>query len=88
MKGPPQEKDLIDYENGLINIIDKTETRQNNNKFQKQLRNDIKSINKSNNLFIQTDKSRTINKMESINYKNLIKKGKILLHNYQLRIRK
>ena len=43
-----------------------------NNKFQSNLRNDIKQIRRRNNLFISTDKSRNIYKVSKANYERMM----------------
>ena len=51
-------KKLVPFENDMMGMIKNLEFKRVNNEFQSNLRNDIRQIRESNNLFVSTDKSR------------------------------
>ena len=57
---PPQHKDLIQFENDIIELIKSVTFRKLLHKFQNTLQNDINSIKKSKNMLIFADKTRNI----------------------------
>ena len=64
-KSPPSVRDLVPFENDMMDIIKSLEFKRVNNEFQSNLRNDIRQICKNNNLFVLADKSRNIFKVSS-----------------------
>ena len=63
MKCPPSVRELVPFENDMIDMIKNIELKSVNNEFQSNLRNDIRQICRRNNLFISADKSRNIYKV-------------------------
>ena len=57
-KCPSSVKQLVPFENDMMDMIKNLEFERVNNEFQSNLRNDIRQIRESNNLFVSTDKSR------------------------------
>ena len=56
-KCPLQHKELIDFENGLLELVKNVTFIKVYNNFHDQPNKDIKSIRKSNNVFIFADKT-------------------------------
>ena len=69
---PPQHRDLIQFENDIIELIKRVTFRKLHNKFQNALRNDINSIKKSRNMFIFADKTRNICETDKDMYLKLL----------------
>ena len=65
---PPQHKDLIQFENDIIELIKSVTFRKLHNKFQNTLRNDLNSINKCRNMFIFASKTRNIYETDKDTY--------------------
>ena len=57
-KCPSSVKKLVPFENDTMDMIKNLEFKRVNKEFQSNLRNDIRQIRESNNLFVSTDKSR------------------------------
>ena len=57
-KCPSSVKKLVPFENDMMDMIKNLEFKRVNNEFQSNLRNDIRQIRESNNLFVSTDRSR------------------------------
>ena len=53
-------KELVPFENDMMDMMKNLEFKRVDNEFQSNLRNDIRQIRRSNNLFISADKSRNI----------------------------
>ena len=68
-KCPPQHKDLIQFENDLLELIKSVKLK---NQFLDQLHKDISSIKKSKNVFIFADKTRNIYEADKNTYKKLL----------------
>ena len=66
MKCLPSVKELVPFENDMIDMIKNVEFKSVNNEFQSNLRKDIRQIRRSNNLFISADKSRNIYKVSKV----------------------
>ena len=62
VKWPCSVKELVPFENDMIDMIKNLEFKRFNNDFQSNLRNDIRQTRRSNNLFLSTDKSGIVNK--------------------------
>ena len=75
MKCPPLVKELVPFENDMIDMIKNTEFKSVNNEFQSNLRNDIREIRRSNNLFISADKSRNIYKVSKASYERMMREN-------------
>ena len=54
-----------------MDMIKNLEFKRVNNKFQSKLRNDIRQIRRSNNLFMSADKSRNIYKVSKARYERM-----------------
>ena len=65
-------KALVPFENDMMDMIKNLEFKRVNNEFQLSLRNDIRQIRRSNNLFISADKSRNIYKVSKASYKRMM----------------
>ena len=65
---PSSVKELVSFENDMMDMIKKLEFKRVNNEFQSNLRNDIRQIRESNNLFASADKSRNIYKVSKASY--------------------
>ena len=61
-------KKLLPFENDMMDMIKNLEFKKVNNEFQSNLRNDIRQIRKSNNLFVSADKSRHIYTVRKASY--------------------
>ena len=55
-----------------MDMIKNLEFKRVNNEFQSNLRNDIRQIRRSNNLFISADKSRNIYKASKASYERMM----------------
>ena len=69
-KCPPQHKDLMEFEDDLQKMMSKVQFRKVNIDFQNRLKNDIRSIHSSKNVFVFADKTRNIYEMENHITKN------------------
>ena len=65
-------KELVSFENDMMDMIKNLEFKRVNNEFQSNLRNDIRQIRRSNNLFISADKSRNIYKVSKASYERMM----------------
>ena len=70
----PQQKDLIKFENDLISAIAniKFSKHQSKEPFQTQLKNDIRKINNSKNLFVLADKTSNVYEVNPKTYNDLL----------------
>ena len=73
LKCPPAVEEMAQFENDLLLLIKNLETKKVHNDFQMKLRDDMKEIKASNKMFVSTDKSRHIYKMEKDEYKKLLR---------------
>ena len=71
-KTPPKVEGLSGFEADMFNMIENIQYRPVNNSFQANLRNDIRKINASEQLYIAADKTRNLYKMDRQNYKKLL----------------
>ena len=69
----PQHKDLIQFENDLLELIKGVKFKKIKNKSLDQVHKDISSIKKSKNVFIFADKTRNIYETDKNTYKKLLK---------------
>ena len=53
-------KELVPFENDVMDMIKNLKFKRVNNEFQSNLRNDTRQIRKINNLFVTADKSRNM----------------------------
>ena len=65
-KCPPQDKDLMEFEDDLQKMISNVQFRRVNNDFQKRLKNDIRSVPSSKKVFIFADKTKNVYEMEKL----------------------
>ena len=72
VKCPSSVKELVLFENDMMEMIKNLEFKQVHNEFQTILNNDIREIHRSNNLFISADKSRNIYKINKTRYEELM----------------
>ena len=66
VKCPSSVEELVPFENDMMDMIKDLEFKRVKNEFQSKLRNDIRQILRSNNLFISADKSRNIYKVSKV----------------------
>ena len=71
-KCPPQHKDLIQFENDLLELIKSLKFKKVKNKFLDQLHKDIASSKKSKNVFIFAGKTRNIYETDKNTYSKLL----------------
>ena len=71
-KCPPQHKDLIAFENDLLEMIRKVTFTNVQNDFQNKLRSDLSTITKSSKAFIFTDKTRNMYELDKQSYDKLL----------------
>ena len=72
VKCPSSVKELVPFENDLMETIKNLEFKLVHNEFQSILNNDIREIHKSNNLFIAADKFRNIYRFNKTRYEQLM----------------
>ena len=68
VKCPSSVKELAPFEIDMMDMIKNLEFKTVTNEFQSNVRNDIRQICRSNNLFIAANKSRTIYKVSKASY--------------------
>ena len=71
-KTPRQVLDLIEFEKELIGIVPKLKFHKGMNNFQSKLKNDIISINQSDEMFVPADKTTNLYKMDKNDYNKLL----------------
>jgi len=72
-KSPPQNKDLIPFENDMYNLIKYTQfKRPQTNQFQQTLKRDIRELSCSEKIFVPADKTTNIYKLSSVQYQKLL----------------
>ena len=76
VKCPSSFKELVPFENDMMDMIKNLEFKRVNNEFQLNLRNDIRQIRRRNSLFILVEKSRNIYKVSKASYENVTKHTK------------
>ena len=69
---PPVIEELKEFEDGLTKIIQKVKFKNIECQFQKDLNEDIKSIQSDNRLFVKADKSTNFYKLEATKYNQLL----------------
>ena len=69
---PPPIKELKPFQDGLIEIARNLQFRDVNDQFQKQLKDDLKTITNEKKVIVAADKTRNFYKMEKENYKELL----------------
>ena len=70
-KSPPQHKELIEFENDLVKLMQNVKFKHFSNDFQDHMKSDIESIKKSkNNVF--ADKTNNIYETDITNYDKLL----------------
>ena len=72
VKCPSSVKELVPFENDMMEMIKNLEFKRVHNEFQSILNNDIREIHRSNNLFISADKSRNIYRINKTRYEQLM----------------
>ena len=72
-KTPPQNKDLIPFENDMYKLIKTTQfKRPNVSQFQQALKRDINKISSSNKIYVPADKTTNMYKLSSKRYQKLL----------------
>ena len=72
VKCPSSVKELVPFENDMMEMIKNLEFKRVHSEFQSILNNDIREIHRSNNLFISADKSRNIYRINKTRYEQLM----------------
>ena len=72
-KNAPQHKTLTNFENDLSHLISNLEYRDTKSRFQAKLSKDVKYINRSNNVFVEADKTNNIYEMKPEEYRKLMR---------------
>lgn len=72
-KSAPQHKELIRFENDVINLISNLEYRPDKSQFQRKLMKDVKNIDKSDKILLPADKTSNIYEVEKNVYKKLLR---------------
>ena len=77
LQSAPECKQLVGFENDLINVIYNLEFKPNNtlSKFQKQLSRDVSNINSSQDIFVPADKTPNVYKVSKQRYEELLLKN-------------
>ena len=75
VKCPSSVKELVLFENDMMDMIKNLEFRRVNNEFQSNLRNAIRQIHRRKNLFISADKSRNMYKVSKASYELMMHKN-------------
>ena len=71
-KAPCPVSELSGFEKDLINMVDNIQFQKVENPFQKKLKDDMDKINKSDQVFVQADKTRNVYKMDKNAYSKLL----------------
>ena len=71
-KCPSSVTELVPFENDMMYMIKNLEFKRVNNEFQSNLRNAIRQIRESNNLFVSADKSKNIYKVSKASYRQMM----------------
>ena len=71
-KCPSTIKELVPFKNDMMDRRKNLEFTRINNEFPSNLRNDIRQIRESNNLFVSADKSRNMYKVCKATYERMI----------------
>ena len=71
VKYPSSVKDLVPFENDMMEMIKNLQFKGVHHEFQSILNNDIRAIHRSNDLFISADKSRSIYRINKTRYEQL-----------------
>ena len=69
---PPKIEELQEFEEEFLQMIENVQFHKTSNEFQKQLKEDIKTVTNSNRLFISADKTRDMCKVERNQYLKLL----------------
>ena len=69
-KCPPVVKELSNFENDMMKLIENIEFRQVDNEFQRKLRKDIRTIKQCGKVVVPADKSTNMYKMNKNDYNN------------------
>ena len=71
-KCPSWVKELVPFENDMMDMIKNLEFKRVNSELQSKLKNNVRQIRKSNNLFLSQDKSRNIYKVSKASYERMM----------------
>ena len=71
-KCPHQHKGLMELEDNLQKMISNVQFRRVKNDFQNRLKNDIRSVKSSKEVYVFADKTRNIYEMENAHYEKLL----------------
>ena len=69
---PPKNQILYNFENDLYEMIRKTEFQPVKNEFQRKLSEDLRSIKRSNKIFVSADKTRNMYGLDPKEYDKLL----------------
>ena len=71
-KSPPQHKELIEFENDLVKLMQNVKFKHFSNDFQDQMKSDIESIKKSKNIYVFADKTNNLYETDIKNHNKLL----------------
>ena len=74
-RAPPLVEELKVFENRMTDLIRNIEFTDQINDFQRELRNDMKSVKEDNHLVIKADKTTNFYRMKPCDYKDLVDKN-------------
>ena len=72
---PPYVKDLVIYENRMLNMVKNVKFRDVKCNFQKKLSSDVKNVKRNNGLIVPADKTTNFYKLDTKSYKKLLDKN-------------
>ena len=72
---PPPVNELADFEKDKMLMVKNIQFRKIHNNFQQKVKDDIKDMKSINKVFVPTDKSRNIYKLENEQYSKLLRES-------------
>ena len=72
---PPQNAELIEFENDMYNLISNLTYRNDNSQFQKKLHNDMTKLKKSPDIIVEADKTNNIYLVKPSHYDKLVQEN-------------
>ena len=72
---PPQNAELVGFENDMYNLISNLTYRKDNSQFQKKLQNDMAKLKNSPDIIVEADKTNNIYLVKPSNYKKLVQEN-------------
>ena len=69
---PPKIDEMIDFERELFEMVENIQFQEVNDSLQSKLKEDVKKLDSSDDIFVQADKSRNMYKMDGSSYDKLL----------------